>query len=71
MKSMFRRNIVATSVFSTDLPSSVSGSYHHRSSHNPDTSSKTLHEVQGYGVPQKVTNTSNILPEETSNLVVS
>ena len=48
---MFGRNIVAPSVFSTDLPSSVSSSYNHRSRHNPGTSSKTLHEVQEYGVP--------------------
>ncbi|XP_044177331.1 G-protein coupled receptor GRL101-like [Acropora millepora] len=71
-KSMFGRNIVAPSVFSTDLPSSVSSSYHHRSRHNPGTSSRTLHEVHEYGVPQKglkITNPSSILPEETSNLV--
>ena len=71
---MFGRNIVAPSVFSTDLPSSVSSFYNYRSRHNPGTSSKTLHEVQEYGVPQKglkITNTSSVLTEETSNLVVS
>ena len=74
MKSMFGRNIVAPSVFSTDLPSSISSSYNHRSRHNPGTSSKTSHEVQEYGAPEKglkIVNTSSILPEETSNLVVS
>ena len=71
---MFGRNIVAPSVFSTDLRSSVSSSYNYRSRHNPSTSSKTSHEVHEYGVPPKglkITNTSSILPEETSNLVVS
>ncbi|XP_015770385.1 PREDICTED: uncharacterized protein LOC107348826 [Acropora digitifera] len=70
--SMFGRNIVAPSVFSTDLRSLASSSYNHRSRHNPGTSSKALHEVQEYGVPQKglkIINTSSILPEETSNLV--
>ena len=74
MKSMFGRNIVAPSVFSTDLPSSISSSCNHRSKHNPGTSSKTSHEVQEYGAPEnglKIVNTSSILPEETSNLVVS
>ena len=68
---MFGRNIVAPSVLSTDLSTSRSN---HRSRHNPGTSSKTLHEVQEYGAPEKglkVMNTSSILPEETSNLVVS
>ena len=57
-----------------DLPSSVSSSYNHRSRHNPGTSSQKLHEVQEHGVPQKglkITNTSSVLTEETSNLVVS
>ena len=74
MKSTFRRNIVAPNVFRADLPSSMSSSYNHRSRHNPVTSSKTSHEVQEYGAPEKglkVVNTSNILPQETSNLVVS
>ncbi|XP_044170430.1 uncharacterized protein LOC114974207 [Acropora millepora] len=72
LKSMFGRNIVAPSVFSTDLPSSISSSYNHRSRHNPGTSSKTSHEVQEYGAPEKglkIVNTPSILPEETSNLV--
>ncbi|XP_067041831.1 uncharacterized protein [Acropora muricata] len=72
MKSMFGRNIVAPSVFSTDLPSSISSSCNHRSRHNPGTSSKTSHEVQEYGAPEKglkIVNTSSILSEETSNLV--
>ena len=71
---MFGRNIVAPSVFSTDLPSSISSSYNHRSRHNPGTSSKTSHEVQEYGAPEKglkIVNTPSILPEETSDLVVS
>ena len=74
MKSMFGRNIVAPSFISTDLPSSISSSYNHRSKHNPGTSSKTSHEVQEYGAPEKglkIVNTLSILPGETSNLVVS
>ena len=74
MKSMFGRNIVGPSVLSTDLPSSISSSYNHRSRHNPGTSSKTSHKVEEYGAPEnglKIVNTSSILPEETSNLVVS
>ena len=74
MKSTFGRNIVAPKVFSADIPSSMLSSYNHRSRHNPGTSSKTSHEVQEYGAPEKglkIVNTSNILPQETSNLVVS
>ena len=74
MKSMFGRNIVASSVFSAEFPSSVSNSCNHRSKHNPGTSPKTSHEVQEYGAPEKglkIVNTSSILSEETSNLVVS
>ena len=69
---MFGRNSVAPSVLSTDLPTSSSSN--HRSRHNPGTSSKALPEVQEYGTPEKglkIMNTSSILPEETSNLVVS
>ena len=74
MKSMFGRNIGAPSVLSTDLQSSVSSSYNHGSRHNPGTSSKISHKVEEYGAPEKglkIVNTSSILPEETSNLVVS
>ena len=69
---MFGRNIVAPSAIRTDLP--TSSSLNHRSRHNPGTSSKALHEVQEYGAPEKglkIMNTSSILPEETSDLVVS
>ncbi|XP_015771310.1 PREDICTED: G-protein coupled receptor GRL101-like isoform X2 [Acropora digitifera] len=72
MKSTFGRNIVAPKVFSADIPSSMSSYYNHISRHNPGTSSKTSHEVQEYGAPEKglkIVNTSNILPQETSNLV--
>ena len=63
---------MAPSVLSRHLPTSSSSN--HRSRHNPSTSSKTLHEVQEYGAPEKglkIINTSSILPKETSNLVVS
>ena len=74
MKSTFERSIVAPSVFRADVSSSISSSYNHRSRHNPGTSSKTSHEVQEYGAPEKglkIVKTASILPEETSNLVVS
>ena len=63
---------MAPGVFSTDLPSS--SSLNQRSRHNVGTSSKALQEVQEYGAPEKglkIMNTSSILPEETSDLVVS
>ena len=72
MNSMFESNSVAPSVFSTDLPAPSSSNY--RSRYNPAKSSKTLHEVREYGAPEKglkIMNTSSILPEETSDLVVS
>ena len=69
---MSGRKIMPPSVLSTDLPTSSSSN--DRSRHNPGTSSKTLHEVQEYGAPEKglrIMNTSSIFPEENSNLVVS
>ena len=72
MKSMFWRNVGAQRVFTTDHPASRSPNG--KSRHNLGTSSKELHEVQEYGAPEKglkVINTSSILPEETSNLMVS
>ena len=72
MKSTFWRNILARSVFGTDHPASSSSK--HRSRQNPGTSSKTLHEVHEYGAPEKglkIVKTASILPNETSNLVVS
>ena len=74
MQSKFGRNVAAPSVFSTDLPSSVSSYYNHRSRHNPGMSSKALHKVHEYRAPEKdlkIMNSSSILPHETSNLVVS
>ena len=74
MESTFGKSTVAPSVFSADLSSSISSTYNHRSRHNPGTSSKTSHEVLEYGAPEKglkIVKTASILPEETSNLVVS
>ena len=63
---------MARRVFTTDHPASRLPNC--RSRHNLGTSSKELHEVQEYGAPEKglnIINASSILPEETSDLVVS